>query len=350
MNITFLIGNGFDLNLKLETSYGEFYKYYQSLTKPDTAEIVVELKKSINDFIKSQNDDSSDENVDLDKINWSDLEIGIGQYTSKINSLNEFNILFKDIKKGLVQFLQEKENQYLFTNSLNKEKLINHLINPEQFLNPNQDQIIKNFRGRFAAPHNINVITFNYTKVLEKILGFTNKSIELNKETKINNIFHVHGSTDKSMILGVNDHSQIANQQLKSDILLTTSLIKPLLNENLGQLIVNQCNYSINHSQIIVLFGLSFGDTDKYWWELIGKQFKREDFQLILFTKSSEDLTDEFDHYIIQKTIEVKENFFRKAKLNDELNAKASSRTFVALNSEIFKVILEKRVVTVHLQ
>lgn len=28
MNITFLIGNGFDLNLKLNTRYSDFYKYY----------------------------------------------------------------------------------------------------------------------------------------------------------------------------------------------------------------------------------------------------------------------------------------------------------------------------------
>ncbi len=28
MNITFLIGNGFDLNLGLKTRYTDFYKYY----------------------------------------------------------------------------------------------------------------------------------------------------------------------------------------------------------------------------------------------------------------------------------------------------------------------------------
>ena len=28
MNITFLIGNGFDLNLNLNTRYSDFYKYY----------------------------------------------------------------------------------------------------------------------------------------------------------------------------------------------------------------------------------------------------------------------------------------------------------------------------------
>lgn len=37
MNVTFLLGNGFDLNLGLSTSYKDFYSYY--------------TKKEPNDFI-----------------------------------------------------------------------------------------------------------------------------------------------------------------------------------------------------------------------------------------------------------------------------------------------------------
>lgn len=44
MNVTFLLGNGFDLNLGLSTSYKDFYSYY--------------TKKEPNDFI-AKSDHSS---------------------------------------------------------------------------------------------------------------------------------------------------------------------------------------------------------------------------------------------------------------------------------------------------
>lgn len=46
MNITFLIGNGFDLNLKLNTQYSDFYKYY---IKNDPKDL---LSKSIKKIMK----------------------------------------------------------------------------------------------------------------------------------------------------------------------------------------------------------------------------------------------------------------------------------------------------------
>ena len=41
MNITFIIGNGFDLNLDLKTKYIDFYNYYFSIESE---------KKPIQDF------------------------------------------------------------------------------------------------------------------------------------------------------------------------------------------------------------------------------------------------------------------------------------------------------------
>ena len=39
MNITYLIGNGFDLNLGLRTRYTDFYDYYLNNTESDTENI-----------------------------------------------------------------------------------------------------------------------------------------------------------------------------------------------------------------------------------------------------------------------------------------------------------------------
>ncbi len=61
MNILFLIGNGFDINIGLKSKYIDFYKYYNSI-KSDN-EIITALKESL-----SINDE-----------NWSDLETALGE-------------------------------------------------------------------------------------------------------------------------------------------------------------------------------------------------------------------------------------------------------------------------------
>ena len=63
MNITFLIGNGFDLNLKLNTRYSDFYEYY---IKNDPKDL---LSRSIKN------------NYEM----WSDLEVDLGEFLKNID-------------------------------------------------------------------------------------------------------------------------------------------------------------------------------------------------------------------------------------------------------------------------
>ena len=67
MNITFLIGNGFDLKLGLNTRYSDFYSYYHE--KASKESIILKWMKE-----------------DDDKGNWADLEMALG---NKINDIDE---------------------------------------------------------------------------------------------------------------------------------------------------------------------------------------------------------------------------------------------------------------------
>ncbi|SDD38363.1 Bacteriophage abortive infection AbiH [Algoriphagus faecimaris] len=60
MNIVYLIGNGFDLNLVLNTKYSDFYEYYKS-SKTSNPKIL-EIKNEISANLQ----------------NWSDLELALG--------------------------------------------------------------------------------------------------------------------------------------------------------------------------------------------------------------------------------------------------------------------------------
>lgn len=47
MNITYLIGNGFDVNIGLKSSYADFYKSYVNNHPDNEADVVTRFKNKI---------------------------------------------------------------------------------------------------------------------------------------------------------------------------------------------------------------------------------------------------------------------------------------------------------------
>ena len=100
MNITFLIGNGFDLNLKLETRYSDFYKYYIDNDPKDL------LSKSIkNDYEM-----------------WSDLEVGLGEFLKNIDEgqIEEFLDSKSTLERMLSEYLTTEDQRI----TIKDEKLL----------------------------------------------------------------------------------------------------------------------------------------------------------------------------------------------------------------------------------
>ena len=67
MYITFLIGNGFDINLGLKTRYSDFYDYYKYRATKDSV------------ILRWMHEDD-------DKGNWADLETALGE---KVEGIDE---------------------------------------------------------------------------------------------------------------------------------------------------------------------------------------------------------------------------------------------------------------------
>ena len=88
MNILFMIGNGFDKNLGLNTSYIDFYEYYVKL--PSSNEVV----KVFKDDLKKNN-----------YVDWSDLELALGEYSSNFKKEEDYILLINDIIMNLKEYL-----------------------------------------------------------------------------------------------------------------------------------------------------------------------------------------------------------------------------------------------------
>lgn len=78
MNILYLIGNGFDLNLGLNTRYSDFYRNYVKDASSDK-----DIKK-LKETITSSIDD------------WSDMEMALGNFTKDIKIKEDFIKVFED--------------------------------------------------------------------------------------------------------------------------------------------------------------------------------------------------------------------------------------------------------------
>ncbi|SKB68484.1 Bacteriophage abortive infection AbiH [Salegentibacter holothuriorum] len=325
MRILHLIGNGFDLNLKMKTSYKEFYQYYKSV-KSDDKEIKL-LKEHIEEYYK----------------NWSDLELALGEYTEKLENLNQFDNVFDDIGDHLAAYLQEEENKF-DSSKIDKDKFYNHLAFPENNLPLADRNKILAYKSKFKRSHwGIDLVTFNYTRILDKIIVEKQQQLVLKTQQNIQTtitlrgVDHIHGFTDDRMILGVNDLSQIKNKSFHSNQNVLEAIVKEKCNKASRHTLDELLKRKINVSDLICIFGSSIGDTDNIWWELIGERLKKN-IPLIIFTKG-EEIPARRKYKSNRVERDIKTYFLNKTKLSQKEKDAIMPNIYVGLNSGMFNDI-----------
>ena len=259
MNILYLIGNGFDVNLGMHTSYADFYEYY--ISKPSPSTNINALKENIDQYKETNK--------------WSDLEKGLGLYTTKLNTVSDLREVYFDINDELKSYLKNQISTVALPDIKLAEKLKKDLANPGRYFAQRQQREINNFISPSSSTNDaINIITFNYTDTIEKILEVGNRNISLELSRKNSNVYkrvlhtinHIHGTLDDSeLIMGVNDISQISKEEFRNDDQVLDMLVKPTTTLNRGDLMDDNCISLISSADLICIFGLSLGETDNKW-------------------------------------------------------------------------------------
>ena len=322
MQILFIVGNGFDLNLGMKTRYVDFYEYYHNIeTKTDS---IIKLKSHLKENIET----------------WSDLEKSLGDYTINIKNEEEFDEIIEDIGDKLSEYLKLQENQNDF-NKFSGNELFDYLSFPENSLPLADKNKITIFKDRWKNKWFVNIITLNYTTSLEKLLGenITNLKIGAHNELGIflKKIEHLHGYTDDRMILGVNDVSQLKNTDFHNIRNITEAIIKPNCNKSLKHTIDDWAVEQIQSANLICIFGSSIGETDKIWWELIGERMKQQECLLIIYDKCQE-IPSRIAYKKARKEREMGEKFLSKTKLSKEEIQNIEDNIFIGINTNMFKI------------
>ncbi len=325
MKILYILGNGFDLNLGMKTSYKDFYDYYKSIIS--TNENIEKLKKNISNNYK----------------NWSDLEYALGQYTDEFKTVEDFDVVFEDIGEKLAEYLKTEEDKFK-PETINQEKFFKDLVKPEEYLLPADKISLNNFKSKFNNGNwDINIFTFNYTRTIEKIIE-NKKNIKLGyhpvgtASAILSSIEHIHGYVDERMVLGVNDVSQLKNKEFHNNIDVLEAIIKEKCNKAYRHTIDNQFTTKIQQANLICIFGSSIGDTDNMWWKLIGQKLINE-IPIIIFTKGEEVISARIGYKNNRTERKMRKYFLNKTKLSDEEKEKFGNNIYVVIDSPIFKDI-----------
>ncbi len=325
MNILYVLGNGFDLNLGLKTSYEDFFEYYKNQPSENTA--ILNLK----------------ENIKGKKKDWSDLELTLGSYFKELSTEEEFDFIFDDIKFHLSRYLYDQESKFNI-DKIDQSIFIEYLINPDKELLLSDQIDLKAYFSKWRGKEiNIEIATFNYTRIIDRLLKDKFKKNPLGKRkdgsiVKLSRILHVHGFVDKNMVLGVNDEMQILNNDFKSNHYIKSSFIKEECNGIFKNEVSNYFKSQIKKADLIIIFGCSLGDTDKIWWERISSKLN-DNSRLIIFKKGPK-IHPLQEHKLFKYENQIKDYFFEKAGNEDvdKINF-LKERVYVGINSNMFNFI-----------
>ncbi len=179
MSKLLIVGNGFDLNIGLKTTYHDFLESFEFRSL--LSGVIIESDNSLANFINNHRNNTD----------WVDVENLLKKYAKehafgKLSnprkySLKKFNREFVLLKETLSLYLTRAQSA--FTESTNCQAL--QLIR--------DGSLTENYRKPFKE-----IVTFNYTDSIEKFY--------LDRNRPVNGVFHIHGSlAKKNIVFGVED-------------------------------------------------------------------------------------------------------------------------------------------------
>lgn len=289
MNITYLIGNGFDINLGLKTKYTDFYdEYIASVKDLDDTDCRKEFAMKINDNYE----------------NWADFETGFaenitGGKDAVIKILSDFNEKF-------TSYLMSETSKCSYNSPDIRKELEAFLYRWIDLLEIRDKRLIEpTFKIITQNNVNINFINFNYTDVLQNLLKplvwDTKILVEICSNTYLllNNHIQIHGKMYDNIIIGIDSLEQILDEETKKDRTLGKYCVKREINESLG-FSAEESGFieAIKSSSIIIAYGLSFGKTDLCRWKIVSEWIREDEHHFFVIFKYGTNYNDYSRSYL----------------------------------------------------
>lgn len=265
MNITYVLGNGFDLHNGLKTSYKDFYNYLET---------VVNENNGIFNEISS--------NPEL----WSDFEDQLGNYINKV-SIDEISVErlendFVELLEHLIAYMKLIDEEYKskFINDPNLlvqfiQQIFSLQSNLEIFsskMERNSDivkKVSEYSKTIMPKSSDFNIISLNYTTYLDDYSISTQTIQTIQKNGGLTSVYHnyykplhIHGNVlSENMLLGLETGRELQKEFQSISNMIKKRLHATDIHKGIPDL-TNSMNV-IKGTDIFVFFGVSFGKTDE---------------------------------------------------------------------------------------
>ncbi len=337
MNITYIVGNGLDLQYGLKTRYKDFYEFQNK--------VYISRKENEEEYSNFIYESLFSDKVN-DYENWSDFELSIGKLTkdsdlisSNIEMKEKFIDDFSEVVDDLREYLRmqqeknlEKGNVIDFAATLNDMKKSLPAIN--------RPVIDKKYNENLYQSDIVNILTLNYTNVIDKLYNgsakvFRNQLRANNYNFHIQPPIHAHGTLDICTVLGVSDESQISNS---FDEEQKESLIKNLVLKSYRENMDVKNGDIIKNSDIIILYGVSLGETDRYIWSQIAERSISGSVPVIIYNYVPH--FDPGNPTRVKRLYKmVEDKFIQNSGIDLELEKKLRDNLIVVIGKTIFDLI-----------
>ena len=334
MNITFLVGNGFDIGIGLKTQYEDFYKEYCVVTKDDN--------KNIQEFKKMLQKRDTDELLKI--IDWADFEIAFGKHSEefKIEEKELYIERFEDFVSKFNTYLETEENAADYTDENKIAETMKTAVTTYFHVRDRDKAEIQETYNKITDKRVYNIVSFNYTRSIDNCARILSNKLKSDNNRAVGRIAHIHGYIDFNMIMGVNDASQITNTDFANDIDVSSEIVKPQQNTDARTRYENEVISIINDSHTICIYGMSIGATDKKWWNIISKWLSGHPLRRLVILKYDKNYNSRFTYTQRKFTNDIVDKFLSYSDLEDDKKTEIKNRIYVGGNHNVFSMNLRK--------
>ena len=147
---------------------------------------------------------------------------------------------------------------------------------------------------------------------------------------------HLHGELgNQNLLVGVNDETQIINEKHRNNEEIKLLMIKPYLNERLGLNKVSKAKKIIDSSNVICMYGVSIGQTDKMWWEYIIKWLNKSSQNILIIYNYDKEFKGNHAYKNVIYNAKKREEFLSVVALKEDVIEKLSKQIIIKNNQNI---------------
>lgn len=347
MNITYLVGNGFDLSLGLKTSYTNFIEWYVGDYKDDGEKGSEDEVKDLQDFKKRI--------IARDKDTWGDAELAFGKNMSYFSpeKIDIFKECVNDFELSLSSYLTKQADD-AGVNFDDTRKLLTSRV--EKFYNrlreESREALNNILTERLNERRIYNFISFNYTATFDYAIDalggekheFTSHMGKYGRiMDSVGNVIHIHGTTEAEMVFGVDNALQINNEMLRDNDVVKRMLIKPETNKRLKTGNAKKAKACINESDVIIIHGMSLGETDSTWWKLIGSWLNTNTKRQLVLSVYDKDYNIALASKFFDAEEKYENRFFSYSSFDSKTKNELRNKIHVVINENMLPIRLIKK-------